>query len=171
MTDIASQSTTYDVGDVSGSAEYLTFIMDGEEYGIDILRVQGIQGWGPITPIPNTPDYIHGVINLRGKVVPIIELRRRLNLDSIPIDSTNVVVVVRIDSGERTRTVGLIVDAVSDVYSVDEVNIKLPPDFGERVNTKFVKGLATVKEKMVILLEIDELLHDQWAESSLEQDG
>lgn len=163
MTDTASQCNAQEVAELSGSAEYLTFIMDGEEYGIDILRVQGIQGWGPITPIPNTPDYIHGVINLRGTVVPIIELRRRLNLDSVPFDSTNVIVVVRIESAEKTRTVGLVVDAVSDVYSIKDTSIKLPPDFGDRVNTKFVKGLATVEEKMVILLEIDELLHDQWA--------
>lgn len=165
MNETAMQASAYEAVDASGSDEYLTFMMDGEEYGIDILRVQGIQGWGSITPIPNTPDYVLGVVNLRGTVVPIIELRRRFQLSSVPFDATTVVVVVKIESAQKTRTVGLVVDAVSDVYSIEQEAIKPAPNFGARVNTNFVKGLATVDEKMVILLEIDELLGDEMVDA------
>ena len=152
----AIDATTMDSQD--GVEQHLTFIVDKEEYAVDILRVQGIQGLGPVTPIPNTPDYVLGVINLRGSVVPIYSLRRRFRLKDIPSGPTNVVIVVRIEYNAGEKVVGMVVDAVSEVYMLDEREIKTPPDFGAAIDTRFVRGLATVDDKMVILLDIDQLL-------------
>ena len=139
------------------SEQLLTFILAGEEYGVDILRVQEIKGWDSVTPIPNTPKHILGVINLRGTIVPIIDLRLRFNLDSIAYGPTTVVIMLKVMSEERSRTMGIVVDGVSDVYNIANSEIKDAPDFGTAVDTKFVKGLTTVNEKMVILLDIDHM--------------
>ena len=139
--------------------QYLTFILAGEEYGVDILRVQEIKCWDNATQIPNTPGYIKGVINLRGTIVPIVDLRTRFKLDSIEYNKTTVVIVLKvIDSEGDERTMGFVVDAVSEVYNLANDQFKPAPDFGSVVNTEFIKGLATVDEKMVILLNIDHLI-------------
>lgn len=143
----------------TGEGQYLTFMLAGEEYAIDILKVQGIQGWDRITDIPNTPDFILGVINLRGTVVPIIDLRRRFKLESIPFGPMTVVIIVRVEDQATARTVGIVVDAVSEVYNLAAAQIRPAPDFGAAVDTDFVKGLATVEEHMVILLDIDTLIN------------
>ena len=139
--------------------QYLTFILDGEEYGVPILTVRGIQGWEKTTPIPNSPDYVMGIINLRGEVVPIVDLRKRFSLETIPYGAHTVVIVVRIgDTEEKQRTVGLVVDAVADVHDIDHDDIRKTPEFGETVNNDFVRGLGLIDEKMVIILEIDQLV-------------
>jgi purine-binding chemotaxis protein CheW len=140
------------------SEQYLTFMLAGEEYGVDILRVQEIKGWDKVTRIPHTPDYVLGVINLRGAVVPILDLRRRFGLETIEFGPTTVVIVVRVMSGRGERTVGVVVDAVSEVYNVDAEDTKPPPDVCGSVDTVFVKALATIEEKMLILLDIDRLI-------------
>jgi purine-binding chemotaxis protein CheW len=140
------------------SEQYLTFLLAGEEYGVDILRVQEIKGWDKVTRIPHTPDYVLGVINLRGAVVPIIDLRRRFGLETIDFGPTTVVIVVRVMNGLTERTVGVVVDAVSEVYNVDAADTKPPPDVCGSVDTVFVKALATIEEKMLILLDIDRLI-------------
>ncbi len=161
----AHAQTRADVGlDVEADADqYLTFMLDGEEYGIEILRVQGIQGWGSgsgsVTPIPSTPDYILGVLNLRGAVVPIVDLRKRFELEDIPVSATTVVIVVKVATDNKERTVGIVVDAVSDVYNVSSEEMQPPPDFGAAIDTAYLKGLSTVDDKMVILLEIDHLIN------------
>ncbi len=139
--------------------QYLTFLLEGEEYGVDILRVQEIRGWERTTPIPNTPDYVQGVINLRGTIVPIIDLRRRFGLPPREYGPTTVVVVLRVESEERERTMGIVVDAVSDVYNLPEEEVAPPPDLGSAISINFVRGLATVEGKMVIVLDIDRLLN------------
>lgn len=139
--------------------QYLTFILNGEEYGVDILRVQEIKGWDNATPIPNTPDYVRGVINLRGIIVPIIDLRTRFGLERIPYGPTTVVIVLRVMHGTVGRIMGIVVDAVSEVYNVAQHDLKPAPVFGGAVRVDFVKGLATVDKKMVIILAIDELLN------------
>ncbi|MDH5545805.1 MAG: chemotaxis protein CheW [Gammaproteobacteria bacterium] len=139
--------------------QFLTFIMANEEYGVDILRVQEIRGWDSATPIPNTPAYIKGVINLRGTIVPIIDLRQRFGLKAQAYDATTVVIVLKVLRDDRERIMGIVVDAVSDVYNVGEDEMKPPPDFGSVVSVDFVKGLVTVDEKMLIILEIDEMLN------------
>lgn len=137
--------------------QYLTFVLDSEEYGVPILSVRGIQGWEKTTPIPNSPEYIMGIINLRGEIVPIVDLRKRFNLKSIPYSAHTVVIVVRVGQDERQRTVGLVVDAVADVHNIEDGDIRNTPDFGEKANNEFVKGLGLIDEKMVIILEIDRL--------------
>jgi purine-binding chemotaxis protein CheW len=140
--------------------KYLTFVLATEEYAVDILRVQEIKGWNKITTIPNTPHYICGVINLRGTIVPIIDLRMRFNLDRLEYGPMTVVVVVKVISSKgKERTMGVVVDAVSDVYDVSDNDIKPPPDFGSSISTEFIKGLTTVDNKMVIVLDIDRLLN------------
>lgn len=146
-----------------GSADedqYLTFMLENEEYGVDILRVQEIKGWDTVTPIPNTPDFIKGVINLRGTIVPIIDLRERFELESAEYNATTVVIVLKIIDEDKERTMGIVVDAVSDVYNVPEEDIKPPPDFGGVISVESVKGLATVDDKMVIVLDIDHLINE-----------
>jgi len=138
--------------------QFLTFMLAGEEYGVDILRVQEIKGWESSTEIPNTPDYIQGVMNLRGTIVPIVDLRSRFDLEQIEYSNTTVVIVLKTKSEKSEKTIGFIVDAVSDVYNLTEEQLKPSPDFGNAVSTEFVKGLATVGEKMLILLDIDQLI-------------
>lgn len=149
--------------------QYLTFMLAGEEYGVEILRVQGIQGWGKVTPIPNTPDYILGVINLRGAIVPIMDLRRRFELEEVPFGPTTVVIVVKVADGGTERTVGIVVDGVSEVYRLESDEVQPPPDFGGAARTEFVQGLSMVEEKMVILLDIDKLVDLSVVRAAAEQ--
>lgn len=145
-------------GVAANAEQFLTFMLNGEEYGVDILRVQEIKGWESATEIPNTPPYIRGVINLRGTIVPVIDLRRRFEIEAIDYTSTTVIIVLRIRTGDSEKTMGFIVDAVSDVYNVTPEQMKPAPEFGGQVRTDYVKGLATVDDKMVILLDIDQLV-------------
>ncbi|MGH8534064.1 MAG: chemotaxis protein CheW [Gammaproteobacteria bacterium] len=142
----------------TAAGQYLTFILAGTEYGVDILRVQEIKGWDTATEIPNTPEYIRGIINLRGTIVPIVDLRKRLHMEAVAYGNTTVVVVLKVKGAGGERTMGFVVDAVSDVYQVTVDQIKAAPDFGTSVSTEFVKGLAAVGDKIVILLEIDQLV-------------
>jgi len=140
------------------SAQFLTFFLAGEEYGIDILKVREIKGWTPVTRVPNTPDYVQGVLNLRGTIVPIIDMRRRFNLEEEEYTKITVVIVVMIQDGDRQRVVGIVVDAVSDVLNTQAKDIKPAPDFGTAVHTEFISGLAATDDSMVMLLDIDRLL-------------
>lgn len=158
-----AQSVTID-NDIMGQSDtdaeqFLTFVLAGEEYGVDILRVQEIKGWDAVTQIPNTPKYIRGVINLRGTIVPIIDMRMRFNLEQMEYGPTTVVIVLKVESGDQTRTMGIVVDGVSDTYNIPDEAVKPAPDFGASVDTAFVQGLATVDEKMVIILNIDKMLN------------
>lgn len=158
--DIAQQ--VFDSNMISGvgdADQYLTFILADEEYGVDILRVQEIKGWIKPTPIPNMPAYIKGVMNLRGTIVPIIDLRERFHMQTLAYGPTTVVIVLRILSAQRERIMGIVVDAVSEVYNIGTDAIKEPPDFGSVIETQFIQGLSTVDEKMIILLDIDHLLN------------
>jgi len=154
----AGSSSGANVSNAS-EGQYLTFILASEEYGVDILRVQEIKGWESATPIPNMPNYIKGVINLRGTIVPVIDLRQRFNLENVEYGATTVVIVLKVKGAEQERTMGIVVDAVSDVYNVRDDNIKPPPDFDGVINVEAVRGLATVNEKMVIILDIDHLIN------------
>jgi purine-binding chemotaxis protein CheW len=156
--EIFDDNPLFDAAQRGDKNQYLTFILAGEEYGVDILRVQEIKGWENATKIPNAPHYIKGVMNLRGAIVPIIDLRQRFNLDKLEYGPTTVVIVLRVHDEENVRTMGIVVDAVSDVYDIASENLRPAPDFGNDVSVDFVKGLATVEEKMVIILDIDQLL-------------
>ncbi|MCP4004678.1 MAG: chemotaxis protein CheW [bacterium] len=140
------------------AGQYLTFMLAGEEYGVDILRVQEIRGWEKAAKIPNTPSYVRGVINLRGTIVPIIDLRHRFGLEEVEYGRTTVVVVLRVEDGEEHRVMGVVVDAVSDVYNIGSEHMKPAPDFGMGMKSEFARGLATMDEKMIIVLDIDMIL-------------
>ncbi len=154
---------------LNGAEQYLTFIVNKEEYGVDIQRVQGIQGWESVTPIPNAPPQVLGLINLRGAVVPVVDLRKRFGLDSIPFGPTTVVIIVRIENQGRDRIIGMVVDAVSEVYDVAARDIQPKPEFGGAIETEFICGIATMEQKMVILLDADRLL--RMDDASFPEDG
>jgi purine-binding chemotaxis protein CheW len=138
--------------------QYLTFVCGGEEYGVEILRVQEIKGWDHVTRVPYSPPYVLGVMNLRGMIVPVVDLRTRLNLEKRNFDASTVVIVVRVQSSRGEKTVGIVVDGVSEVYSVLPDAIKPIPELGAAAGGACVKGIANVDGKMVMLLDINELV-------------
>lgn len=144
--------------DANTNNQFLTFIMAEEEYGVDILAVQEIRGWESATPLPNSPPHIKGVINLRGTIVPIVDLRQCFGMQAIEYTAITVVIVLKVEMADGHRVMGIVVDAVSDVYSLTESDMRPAPDLGSSVNTDVIKGLVNVDEKMVILLNIDQLL-------------
>ncbi len=144
--------------EAEGTDQFLTFFMNGEEYGVDILCVQEIRGWESSTPLPNAPPQIKGVINLRGTIVPIVDLRQCFGLDAIEYTGITVVIVLKVDTDDGERIMGIVVDAVSDVYSIAEEDMRPAPDLGGAIETEFIKGLVTVNKSMVILLNISKLL-------------
>lgn len=141
------------------ASQYLTFIMNNEEYGVDILCVQEIRGWETATPLPNAPKHIKGVINLRGTIVPIVDLRQCFGLSAIDYTAITVVIVLKVQSEAGSRVIGIVVDGVSDVYALADSDLHRPPDLGHAVDTAFIKGLASIDNKMIILLNIDQLLN------------
>jgi purine-binding chemotaxis protein CheW len=169
-------SVSNDITAASAANQYLTFIMANEEYGVDILCVQEIRGWESATPLPNAPKHIKGVINLRGTIVPIIDLRQCFGLPAIDYTPITVVIVLKVQHQDSSRIIGIVVDGVSDVYALAEGEMRQAPDLGHAVDTHFIKGLVSIDKKMVILLNIDQLLdiedlpnlsglHDQLAKS------
>jgi len=142
----------------AAGAQYMTFVCGGEEYGVEILRVQEIKGWDHVTRVPYAPAYVLGVMNLRGMIVPVIDLRTRLKLPKRNFDASTVVIVVRVRSSRGEKTVGIVVDAVSEVYSVVADAIQPVPELGSIADGSCVRGIATVDGKMVMLLDIDSLV-------------
>lgn len=140
--------------------EYLTFILQGEEYGVDILCVQEIRVWSSITELPNKPNYMKGVINLRGVIIPIIDLRIRFGQPALNYDEQTVTIILRKQSSTTTMVVGIVVDAVSEVYKFSNESIRKAPAFGSHIDSCFLKGLASVDEKLIILLDSDSLLNE-----------
>ncbi|NVK24904.1 MAG: chemotaxis protein CheW [Gammaproteobacteria bacterium] len=138
--------------------QYLTFMMAEEEYGIEILSVQEIRGWEPMTQIPNTPEYVKGVINLRGTVVPVIDLRLRFQLPKIDYSDITVVVIVKVRIAGSEKIMGIVVDAVSDVYSLEQQAVSGAPHIGDVENKEFIEGLINVNDKMVVLLDLKKVL-------------
>lgn len=138
--------------------QYLTFILSGEEYALDILRVQEIKGWDNVTPVPNAPQYVKGVINIRGTIVPIVDLRQKFGLQQLEYGPTTVMIVLKVKSDNNNRTMGIIVDAVSDVYAITSEQIRPAPELDDVAGSDFLTGLATINDKMIIILDIDRLL-------------
>jgi len=143
---------------LDNAVQYLSFALGKEEYGVDILRVQEIRSWEPVSRIPNVPCYEKGVVNLRGSIVPILDLRERFNLSQAEYTSLTVVVVLQTGDSSKTRIMGVVVDSVSDVISVDKTEIQSAPDFGAKVSNEFINGLVSVNDRMVMLLDVDKLL-------------
>jgi purine-binding chemotaxis protein CheW len=134
--------------------EFLSFRLGAEEYGIEILKVQEIRGWEVPTSIANTPAFIKGVINLRGIIVPIVDLRLKFNLGEAKYDEFTVVIVLNI----ANRVVGAVVDAVSDVITLGPQQIRPAPEFSAALDTRFIVGLGTIEQRMLILLDIERLM-------------
>jgi purine-binding chemotaxis protein CheW len=146
----ANQGQTAD----GASRELLTFTLGREEYGIDILKVQEIRGYDAVTTIANTPEFIKGVINLRGIIVPIVDMRIKFKLGEVSYDETTVVIILNF----ANRVVGMVVDGVSDVTMLKPEEIKPAPEFGASLDTKYLWGLGTVGERMIILVDIEKLI-------------
>ncbi len=140
--------------------EFLTFILGTEEYGVDILTVEGIQGWTGVTRVPSTPEFMLGVINLRGAIVPIIDLRMKFDLASADFNSTTVVVVLRTEVEGKVQILGAVVDAISEVYKLDLGTIQTNPELTTTQAQDVVTGLISIEEKMVIILDTNLLMQD-----------
>ncbi len=140
------------------SGQYLIFSLAGEEYGVDILKVQEIRGWAPVTRLPHTPAYVQGLLNLRGTVVPIIDLRLRFGLPRTEYTASTVIVVLTLATQRGKRVLGIVVDGVSDVLDIPAETIRPSPDLGAVIRSEFISGMATLEERMLVLLDIDQLL-------------
>ncbi len=138
----------------SGAREYLTFRLDQEEYGIDILKVQEIRGYEPPTRVANAPDFIKGVVNLRGTIVPIVDMRLKFSCSKAEYNAFTVVIVLNL----RSRIVGIVVDSVSDVMELPPDSLKAAPDIESVIDSGAVLGLGSLGERMLILLDIERLM-------------
>jgi len=139
------------------SQQYLTFKLAGEEYGVGILSVQEIRGWSAVTAMPNSPPWLLGIVDLRGVAVPVVDLRRRFALAPAEFGPSTVIIVIRVSAGNTERTVGLVVDAISEVYDIDASALRNLPDFGSSATSEMVNGLAHTHGKTVILLDAHRL--------------
>lgn len=150
MNEPTSEKTSY----ANDTYQFLTFALGQEEYGVEILKIQEIKGFSAITPLPNAPEFIKGVLNLRGTIVPIIDLRKKFSLPEVGYTKFTVIVVVQVQG----KIMGFVVDAVSDVLNVAGTDIQPTPDLYGQVDTSFINGLARAGEKLVILLDIEKVL-------------
>ena len=153
--DQAIKATTIKTG------KYLTFILDEEEYGIGILKVKEIIGMMPVTSVPRTPDFVKGVINLRGKVIPVVDLRLKFAMESISYTDRTCIIVVEIDSNSETVLIGIVVDAVSEVLNIQGEEIEDAPQFGTSLDTNYILGMAKMEGGVKILLDIDKVLSQE----------
>ncbi|HZP86028.1 MAG TPA: chemotaxis protein CheW [Burkholderiales bacterium] len=136
------------------SGEFLTFTLGDEEYGVDILKVQEIRGYDSVTSIVHAPEFIKGVINLRGLIVPIVDMRIKFSLGKVEYNAFTVVIILNI----ANRVVGIVVDSVSDVIALNSDQVRPAPQFGAAVDTAYILGLGTVDERMIILVDIERLM-------------
>ena len=141
------------------AGKYLTFLLAQEQYGIGILKVKEIIGMMAITPIPKTPSHVKGVINLRGKVIPVIDLRLKFNLEETDYTERTCIIVIEIHAGESILPIGIVVDAVSEVINIRREDIEDTPAFGTKLNTDYILGMAKIDGNVKILLEIDNVLN------------
>jgi len=152
----ATRELHQQIGLTTDDNQFLTFNLGEELYGVDILRVQEIKGYTAVTKIPNTPSHIKGVLNLRGTIVPIVELRTKFGMPTIDYTAFTVIIVVVV----RDKVMGLVVDAVSDVLNIDKKDIQSPPQFGVKVDVSFLNGIGKSGDKLVALLDIDRMLSE-----------
>lgn len=135
-------------------AEFLTFSLGDEIYGVDILKVQEIRGYDTVTRLPNAPDFIKGVINLRGTIVPVVDMRLKFQLGRVDYNEFTVMIILNI----ARRVVGMVVDGVSDVMQLTPEQIRPAPDFSGAVNTRFITGIGAIDDRMLILVDIEKLM-------------
>ncbi len=149
-----SQDLNPNIAATDDARELLTFRLGQEEYGLNILNVQEIRGYDAVTKIANSPAFLKGVINMRGVIVPIIDMRIRFNLGEATYNEFTVVIILNIGS----RVIGMVVDAVSDVTSLKAEQVRPAPDFGTVLDTAYIDGLANVDERMIIVIDIEKLM-------------
>jgi purine-binding chemotaxis protein CheW len=140
----------------TASSQFLTFLLDEQEYGLELFKIQEIRGYAPVTPIPNVPAHVRGVMNLRGTVLPVVDLRMKFRLPPIEYNKFTVIVIAMV--GEKM--VGLLVDAVSDVLQVAQDAIRAAPDFGSAVDMRFIDGVFQTRERLAVALNLERLLSD-----------
>lgn len=138
----------------TATGEYLTFVLGAEQYGLEILKVQEIRGYDAVTKIANAPEFIKGVINLRGKIVPIVDLRVKFSVGVAEYNEFTVVIILNLNG----RVVGIVVDGVSDVMTLEQGQVREVPDLVASIGTQYIVGLATVEEQMLILVDIERLM-------------
>ncbi len=154
--------TTTDANSLNQVLEqYLTFEIDGEVYGIDILKIREIKGWEGVRDVPNTPDFMKGVINLRGIMVPVVDMRLRFGMKQVEYTPTTVVIVVSVMSNEKEILIAFVVDAVSDVMDISDDNYRDIPTFGCKIDARYMTGMAVVEDKTIILLNVDKIMQDE----------
>lgn len=141
--------------------KYLTFRLDSEEYGIEILKAREIIGLMDITPVPRTPDYVRGVINLRGKIIPVYDMRLKFGMPALPDTDETCIIVVDIIINGSSAQVGVLVDAVSEVMEIDSENIDPSPMMGAHVHANFIRGIAKTEKGVIILLEVENALSNE----------
>jgi purine-binding chemotaxis protein CheW len=152
------------------SRDFLAFYLNAKNYAFPILKVNEVIVLPEITPIPKAPAYMKGIINLRGQIIPIIDLRLALNMDRAEYDKQTCVIIVKMQVEGIEKMVGFIVDCVSEVFEIDKSNIEAPPNYGEKLDDGFLIGIGKVKEKIVMLLDIDKILSDSKMEEILKDD-
>ncbi len=141
--------------------KYLTFALGNEEYGLEILKVREIIGYMDITQVPRTPSYVKGVINLRGQVIPVVDLRAKFGMEAIETTDQTCIIVVEINQTDRKFSTGIVVDYVQEVLDIDGNNIEEPPQFGSAVDTNFILGMGKIGDSVKILLDIDRVLRGE----------
>ena len=142
------------------AGKYLTFKLDDEEYGLDIMKVQEIIGIMPVTKVPRVPEYVRGVINLRGRIIPTIELRKKFGLESVEDTERTCIIVVELQTDKGKVNMGILVDEVAEVMDFASDNIDAAPEFGTALNTNFILGIGIVKGSVKILLDLDKVLNE-----------
>lgn len=147
-----------DIVEEEKGSQFLSFDVGGEEFAVNILSVQEIRGWESPTFLPNSPIYIKGVINLRGTIVPVMDLRNRFRFEGAEYLDTTVIIILKVSNGEKERLMGCVVDGVSDVFNMEDSQIKEVPDYGSGVDSRFTAGVMTVADHPVTLLELTNLL-------------
>jgi len=146
------------VAAIAKPGKYLSFALGGEVYGLEILKVQEINGIIDVTRVPRTPDYVRGVINLRGRVIPVIDLRAKFEMEQIADTERTCIIVVQLDRDEGRTTMGIVVDDVSEVMTITEEQISPPPEFGDGVDADIIIGMGKLESQVVILLDIQKVL-------------
>jgi purine-binding chemotaxis protein CheW len=152
------QLESVDAAAKNRQGKYLTFALGNEQYGLEILKVREIIGYVKVTRIPQTPDYIHGVINLRGRVIPVVDLRARFGMESVERTEATCIIVVEISRADDTISTGVVVDRVQEVLDITSEQIEGTPEFGSSVDTNFILGIGKIGESVKILLDIDKVL-------------
>jgi purine-binding chemotaxis protein CheW len=158
MTETATAIAEMDSAVTDREGKYLTFALAQEEFGLEILKVREIIGYIDVTAVPQTPSYVKGVINLRGQVIPVIDLRARFGMQTAEITGQTCIIVVEISQGGRTFSTGITVDRVQEVLDIAGADIEDAPQFGSSVDTHFILGMAKIGESVKILLDIDKIL-------------